>query len=520
VWKGVLSFKSAFQLEPERMFDLGRTFLAAVERNPDAPAVVDGARRLSYGDWYAEIGRVAGGLCGLGLRRGERLAVVLQNRLEMATLHWACQFAGIVVTPLNWRIKAEELDYCLADSGARGLVFDEVAAAAVAGAGSACNLARIAVGEADGATCRFGELAGEGLSPQAGPEDLSLLLYTSGTTGRPKGVPRRHRAERAAALAHVAQNLYERGERTLGVMPLYHTMGVRSLLAMALVDGLFVCLPRFDAAAALRLIERERITALYLVPTLYHDLVNCGDFAAADTGSVTKLGFAGAAMPDGLLRRVEAGFRPRLFVNHYGSSEIYTFTIEPRAAAKPGSAGRAGLNQRVRVVRLGGDPAAVAAVGEEGEIVADMASEEAFDGYWRRPDADARALRGGWYFTGDTGYMDADGDLFVTGRVDDMIVSGGENVSPGEIESVLSLHPAVAEVAVAGLPDERWGQRIAAFVKRADAVEAATLDEWCRASSLADYKRPRDYVFVAEIPKSPVGKILRRLLVAGEYRKE
>ena len=144
-------------------------------------------------------------------------------------------------------------------------------------------LPRIAIGGAEGGTCRFEELAGaaSGLAPQAGPEDLSLLLYTSGTTGRPKGVPRRQRAERAAALAHVAQNLYCRGERTLGVMPLYHTMGVRSLLAMALVDGAFICQHHFDAAAALRHIARERITSLYLVPTLYHDLVGHPDFAVA-----------------------------------------------------------------------------------------------------------------------------------------------------------------------------------------------------------------------------------------------
>ncbi len=146
--------------------------------------------------------------------------------------------------------------------------------------------------------------------------------------------------------------------------------------------------------------------------------------------------------------------------------------------------------------------------------------DESFEGYWRRPDADAKALREGWYFTGDTGYFDADGDLFVTGRVDDMIITGGENVSPVEIESCLSLHPAVSEVAVVGLADERWGKVVAAFVKRRDPVADAELDQFCRASGLANFKRPRRYVFVDEIPKSPVGKLLRRKLVAGEYDAE
>ena len=347
------------------------------------------------------------------------------------------------------------------------------------------------------------------------------MLYTSGTTARPKGVPRRHRAERASAIAHVAQNLYARGEITLGVMPLYHTMGVRSLLAMSLVGGVFVCLPRFDARCALELIAAERITNLYLVPTLYHDLIHNDGFAATDVSSVRKLGFAGAPMTDGLLKELQAAFKPDLFVNHYGSSEIYTFTIDQNAPAKPGSAGRAGINQMIRVAKLGAaSPNDVAAQGEEGEIIALLASDELFEGYWRRPEADAKALRQGWYFTGDTGYFDSDGDLFVTGRVDDLIITGGENVSPVEIESCLSLHPAVSEVAVAGLPDERWGKIVAAFIKRRAPVEPDELDQFCRASGLANFKRPRRYVFVEDIPKSPVGKLLRRQLVAGEYQAE
>ncbi|HEY8553773.1 MAG TPA: AMP-binding protein [Burkholderiales bacterium] len=508
------------------MLDLGRSFLATVERSPGARAIVEGDLRWTYGEWFERVRAVAGGLERLGLERGDRLLVILQNRWQMATLHWACQFAGVVVTPLNWRAKPDEVDYCIGDAEPKAVVFEAVSAAAVAGAPSAARLPRIAVGAVDPgvASSTFDELLA---APpprkllKADVEDLSLMLYTSGTTGRPKGVPRRHRIERAAAVAHVAQNLYRRGECTLGVMPLYHTMGVRSLLSMALVDGCFVCLPHFDAEVALRAIEAERVTNLYLVPTLYHNLLEHPGFSKQRIASVRKVGFAGAPMSEGLLKRVQAAFEPELFVNHYGSSEIYTFTIEQDAARKPGSAGRAALNQRIRVVKLdAATPDDVAAVGEEGQIIADLNGDEAFEGYWKRPDADAKALRDGWYFTGDTGYFDAEGDLFVTGRVDDMIITGGENVSPVEIESVLSLHPAVEDVAVVGLPDERWGQRVAAFVRRRSPVTPEELDAHCRSSTLANFKRPREYVFVDEIPKSPVGKILRRKLVAGEYKPE
>jgi len=347
------------------------------------------------------------------------------------------------------------------------------------------------------------------------------MLYTSGTTSRPKGVPRRHRAERAAAIAHVAQNLYRRGERTLGVMPLYHTMGARSLIAMSIIGGTFVCLPRYDTKKALALIAAEKISNLYLVPTLYHELVHASEFASTDVSSVRKLGFAGAPMTDGLLKKLDAAFQPDLFVNHYGSSEIYTFTIDQNAPAKPGSAGRAGINQEIRVVKLNASSASdIASPDEEGEIIALLAGDESFEGYWRRPDADARALREGWYFTGDTGYVDRDGDLFVTGRVDDMIITGGENVSPVEIESCLSLHPAVLEVAVVGLPDEKWGKIVAAFVKRKGPVGEQELEQFCRTSGLANFKRPRRFIFVDSLPKSPVGKLLRRMLVAGDYQLE
>lgn len=506
------------------MLDLGTSFIAVVERDPQATAVVDGPLRLSYAEWLEKIRRLVTALDKLGVQRGDHLVVMLQNRWEMASLHWACQLAGVIITPLNWRAKTDELDYVLGDADARALVYQDVSAEAAMGAVQARRIPRVAVGGADGATTRFEvmlDCAPADNVTGASADDMSIMLYTSGTTGRGKGVPRRHRTERISAVAHVAQNQYGYGERTLGIMPLYHTMGVRSLLSMALVGGCFVCLPRFDPGCALTLIERESITNLYLVPTLYHDLLEDAAFSKADVSSVRKLGFAGAPMTDGLLKALVDAFDPELFVNHYGSSEIYTFTICPDAPAKPGSAGKAGLNQWIRVVRIGSEnPNDRVGPGEEGEIIASLVSDEAFEGYWQRPDADDKALHGDWYFTGDIGYLDSDGDLFVTGRVDDMIVSGGENIMPVEIESVLSLHPKVTEIAVVGLPDERLGQRVTAFIKRRDGVDEKILDDFCRSSALADFKRPRQYLFVKAIPKSPVGKILRRKLIAGEYQED
>jgi len=499
------------------MLDLGTSFLASVERDPDALAIVDGEMRLSYRQWYDKISGLAAALRETGLKRGDHVLTAMQNRWENASLHWACQFLGLVVTPLNWRAKADEIDFGIEDADAKAVFYE-------ASTEEAVRLSRLAQ---DLPQCSAEALADimTGKAPDVVPvsdaADWSLMLYTSGTTSKPKGVPRRHRAERAGAVAHVAQNLYRHGERTLGVMPLYHTMGVRSLIASSLIGGTFVCLPRFDVARALDLIEEEKITNLYLVPTLYHDLVHHEAFSPERVASVTKLGYAGASMTDGLLKRLDQTFRPELFVNHYGSSEIYTFTIEQTATAKPGSAGRAGINQTIRVVRLGSrNPDERAEVGEEGEIIALMKSDEAFEGYWKRPDADAKALHGGWYFTGDTGFVDRDGDLFVTGRADDMIITGGENVSPVEVESCLSLHERVAEVAVVGLPDERWGKIVVAFVKRRGDITAEDLDRHCRESGLANFRRPRRFVFVEAIPKSPVGKLLRRLLVAGEYTEE
>ncbi len=508
----------------QKVFDLGRSFLASVNRLPSAIAISDGKIRRTYNQWQKDVLSIVSGLDSLNLRIGDHVVTMLTNRYEAASLHIACQISGIAVTPVNWRVQPNELDYVLKDCSAKAIVFEKLSENTIIASSTSREIRRIGIGSLDEGNIPWKILMDNKPASEetrSTTQTISVMLYTSGTTGRGKGVPRTHLAERTSAIAHVTQNLYERGEVTLGVMPLYHTMGIRSLLSSILINGHFVCQSRFNPTEALHLIEKERITNLYLVPTLYHDLLIAPTFSNADVSSVKKLGFAGQTMTDGLLNRLNAAFKPQLFVNHYGSSEIYTFTYEPNAVKKPGSAGKAGLNQEIRIITLGSNNINdVVSPNIEGQIIATMHGDEAFEGYWNQPDADAKSLQDSWYLTGDIGYWDNDGDLFVTGRVDDMIISGGENILPAEVESKLSLHPSVGEVAVVGLPDKRLGHQVTAFLTRVDNVRADDLDKWCLNSDMPSFKRPRAYVFVKAIPKSPVGKILRRLLVSGEYQPE
>jgi 2-furoate---CoA ligase len=452
--------------------NLALSLLYAAERRPDAEAVVDGEWRLTYAQLLERVQCIAG---GLGVRRGERFAAIVKPRQESALLYWAAQWLGATIVPLSHRVPQADVDYCVEDSEARELLPVDVDVEPLLAA------------------------------PHPGALDLdggaeSLMLYTSGTTGRPKGVPRSHAADRAAGLSQVVQHGYRHGDRTLGVMPLYHTMGIHSLITMHLLGGCFVSQARWDAEGALRLIQEQRVTSLFLAPTLFYDLVHHPRLGDYDLSSVELLGYAGAAMTSALVERCVEVFRPRLFFNHYGTTEIYAFTYQRDQAAKPGCAGRPAVGVRLRL-------------SEDGEIVCHMSSPEAFTGYWQRPDADEKAIRDGWYHTGDVGRLDEDSDLWILGRVDDMIISGGENVHPLEVEDVLASHPKVAEVAVVGGPDDRLGQRVVAVVVAEGELTAEELDAFCLASpALARFKRPREYRFVESLPRSPSGKILRRVL--------
>ena len=274
---------------------------------------------------------------------------------------------------------------------------------------------------------------------------------------------------------------------------------------------------------ALRLVQDERITTMFLVPTLYYDMLHHPGLPAYDLRSLARIGYAGMTMTHALSAACLEQLRPQLFVNYYGSTEVYTLSFCDHVDAKPGCAGRPGLNQTLRVVAPdpGGStgPEDLVRPGEPGEIIASLASPEAFSGYWKRPDANAKALRSGWYFTGDLGRQDEDGELYVIGRVDDMVITGGENVYPEEVENVLSHCPLVRRAAVVGMPDERWGQKLVAFVEPAAGASAEGLAAYMRDAGLANFKRPKEYVLIESIPQSPVGKILRRELREGNYKR-
>ncbi|WP_137390144.1 class I adenylate-forming enzyme family protein [Rhodoligotrophos defluvii] len=505
------------------MMDLGTLFHFAVQRCPGAEAIVDGSTRRTYAAWYGEIRAVAGALRGMGLKRGDHLVVVMRNRYETASLYWAAHMLGLIFTPVTWRASADELRYCLEDAEAAGVAFDDGAGDEIGKALAMIDFPaeKSVVGPGGrGEGVRFESLLAadpiDGPEAKIDAEAACLMLYTSGTTGRPKGVPRSHRAEYMAGLSQLVHNRYRFGESAIGVMPMFHTMGVRIMLSTAMLNGKLVCVPDYRPERVIALIEEERISSAFLVPTMFHDILRHPDCAAADLSCLTHVGYAGMSMTTSLTKAVQERLRPEVFINFYGSSEIYTFSVCDHLDRKPGCAGRPGVNQALRIVSTAAGPDDIDATvhpGQTGEIIASMSSPEAFRSYWKRPDADRKALHRGWYRTGDLGTMDEDGELYVVGRVDDMIISGAENIYPEEVEDVLSRIDGVTAVAVIGLPDERLGQKVVACVEpNGEHVTSDALDNACLRSGLARFKRPREYIFVEALPRSASGKLLRRRL--------
>ncbi|MGH3168130.1 MAG: class I adenylate-forming enzyme family protein, partial [Trebonia sp.] len=492
--------------------DLGSALRRSAERFP-ARRAVGGPRPRTYAEWDAHTDRLARGLAAAGVAPGQRVLFALGGGEPLASLHLAAQKLGAVSVPLSVRLSAAEAAYCLDDCEPALIVADSATEGKLAEALRTAKACPPVTDEAELAA--IGNHGDGNAIPPPGDDAISVMLYTSGTTGRPKGVPRSHRAEYFAALAHLIQTRQPLGAVSLGVMPMFHTMGLRALLASVLCSGTWVPQASFDAGQSADLIKAEGIDTLYLVPTAYWALARTGHLE--DLRTVRRIAYAGAPMSPSLTGELTAGLRPEAMVNHFGSTEVYTFSVSADTDRKPGCAGRAGVFGRLRLIapEPGAPPDATVGDGQPGQVIVAMDSPEAFAGYWHRPDADARAIRGGWYYTGDLGHLDDEGDLWVSGRVDDMINSGGENIFPDDIERALAAAPGVDQVVVAGTPDEKWGQAVTAFFVPAggacDEQAIGRLDEWVRTESgLPSMKRPKRYLAVRSIPTSPVGKILRR----------
>ncbi|NLM46123.1 MAG: acyl--CoA ligase, partial [Firmicutes bacterium] len=478
------------------MLNMASALEQAAERFPEADAVITPAFRLTYREWNSRVQAVACMLRRLQVQAGDYVAICSGSGEAPLTMYFAALRAGAVAVLLNARWKEEGIRAALQETGARVVLFDAATQAEVRRAAAMLKeppvlVAACDAGEKEKNVYSYAEWAdgGKGLSPN-GP-DLApgggTILYTSGTTGRPKGVCRSPAADCTGTLGIILAHGWECFERVLAVMPLYHTMGLHTALSMVLLNGTLVMPETTDAGTLVRCLQEEKITALYLVPTLYHDLVNRPDIREA-ASAVRKLAYAGAPMSPPLAKQCLEVFQPAIFVNHYGCTEMLCLSVNRNAGENPLSAGRPGLFSTIRFAvpaRDGGSrPSDALKPGEAGEIIACAASPQAFSSYFRQPEATAAAVRGGWYFTGDLGCRDEAGDLYLLGRVDDMIISGGENIYPNEVEAILAEHPAVRDVAVVGGPDARLGEIVTAFIVPDTAgVTAAELEEHCLKSA-------------------------------------
>jgi len=504
-----------------------RLFEQSVARTPDRTAVVDVATgdELTYADLRERARALAAGLRERGVERGDRVAVCLPNRPETVELFVATQLAGAVFVPFNFRLPAGDVRYHLRDSDPSLFVFDDRSSDAVAGAEDAVDVPAFQVrGTPLDVADPFDALRGdadEAPDVTVDYDDPSVMLYSSGTTGDPKGIPIDHESTTARHLANSLGQHYYLGETIVGIMPLYHTVGLHGILCGLLgMSGTYLAVAEFDPETVARAIETYEVSALHEAPTIFQQLLATDAIDDVDVSSVRTLGFSGAPMNEGTFDAVLELFDPDHFANLYGTTEAYGTLAyyDLQDGLDPATTGPANVFHDTRVVELrSNDPDAVVDPGEEGELAVNTDSPITFDGYWNKPEETENAIHDGWFFTGDAVRKNEDGTLVLTGRADDMIVTGGENVYPIEVEDVLSTHADVADVAVVGLPDDEWGERVTAYVVTDGDVTADDLDAFCRASEdLADFKRPRRYEFVESLPRNPSGKVLRYELRGDE----
>jgi acyl-CoA synthetase (AMP-forming)/AMP-acid ligase II len=498
------------------------TLRQIAERSPELAAIEFGGALTTYGAFEAAVAAFAGALKARGLAPGDRVAMAMENCPEFLIAMYGIWRAGMIAVPMNAKLHPREFAYILENSGSRlCLATPKIAEGLMA----EVDLPVVVTG-----TGAFGDmLAGPPVKDvDSAPEDVAWLFYTSGTTGRPKGAALTHRNLMAASLAYFADvDRVGPEDIRLHAAPMSHGSGLYALPFVMKGARNLIPTGGFDPEEIFALLARERNVSFFAAPTMVTRLINHPLAETADASGLKTLCYGGAPMYLADLKRALNVFGPRLYqllgqgespmtITHV-TKAMHADTAHPRHDAILASVGVARSGQAVRII---GEDWAELPRGEIGEIA--TKGDCVMAGYWRNPEATAKTIRDGWLRTGDMGFMDAEGFVTLKDRSKDMLISGGSNIYPREIEEVLLTAPGVAEAAVVGRPHADWGEEVVAFIVRAPGaeVDAAALDAHCLAN-LARFKRPRDYRFVAALAKNNYGKVLKtdlRAMLAEERR--
>jgi acyl-CoA synthetase (AMP-forming)/AMP-acid ligase II len=494
----------------------------SVQQRPDAIYSIFGSRAFTNAEVAIRVSRLAGGLRDIGVGKDDRVALLALNSDNYLQVLLAVAWADAVVVPVNIRWSVKEIAYSLIDSGVEVLFIDDAFLPMLQALREECpalgEVVYCGPAEAPAGTVSFEELATRSSPvPDAlrGGDDLAGIFYTGGTTGFPKGCMLSHRSLLVAAFGSIASGSVTVGGQVLCAAPLFHLAALWQWVSTSLTGGTHIVVPAFDPTTVLARIVKHQVNNMLLVPTMIQMLVDHPELGQYDLSCLKQLVYGASSISPALLERSRHKLPGTKFVQGYGMTETAAIISMLSDAdhddpALIRSAGRVAPHALVKIVDESG---VEVPRGTVGEII--VSGEHIMTGYWNKPDETAAALHDGWLYTGDGAYMDERGYIFIADRIKDMIISGGENIYSTEVESAVSTHPAVAQVAVIGLPDADWGERVHAVVTLVPGSEL-TIEELrahCR-SQIAGYKCPRTFDVVSEFPISGAGKILKRDLRA------
>lgn len=490
-----------------RNLGVGSWTARRARRTPHRTALIDDDGRWSYAELHERVTKLAHGLRRLGLRRGDRIAYLGPNHHTFLETLFAAGMLGAVFVPLNTRLARPELRHCLADSGSTLLVHDPRLHADADSVRQSIALGQDYLDLLDDS-----ELDGSGgpIDEPVALDDPFVLMYTSGTTGRAKGALLTHGNLTWNAVNVLVDTDLASDDVTLCVAPLFHTAALNmTCLPTLLKGGTVVLLPAFDPELVLASIERHRVTVMFGVPVMFEALACSPSWSTTDLSSLRQLLCGGAPVPLPLIRTYQK--RGLVFSQGYGMTETSPGVLFLGSQDSVRKAGTAGVPHFFTDVRVVDDRDRPVGPGEKGEVL--VAGPNVMRGYWGRPEETAQVLADGWFRSGDVATVDHEGYVQIVDRVKDVIISGGENVYPAEVELALSAHPDVAECAVIGVPDDKWGEVGKAIVVPTsdEHADEAELLAYLR-ERLAGYKVPKSVTFTTELPRSATGKVLRKAL--------